>query len=87
MRFRTLAALLPLLFLAACGDPSKADILKKAEKADTRDKLEKALGRPQDISKLGPIETWVYKAKDGQVAFTIAGDTVAMQITQDKEKK
>lgn len=71
-------------FLSACGDPSKADIVKKAESADTRAKLEKALGRPQDLSKLGPIEKWTYKAKDGEVVFVLTGDTVAMQATGGK---
>jgi hypothetical protein len=68
-----------LLVLAGCGDPGKADILKKAEGADTKAKLEKALGRPTDIGKLGPIEKWTYKAKDGEVVFLITGDTVALQ--------
>jgi len=66
------------LALAACGDPSKQDILKKAEGADTKAKLEKALGKPTDVSKVGPVERWTYKAKDGQVVFVVTGDKVAM---------
>ncbi|MCW8835015.1 MAG: hypothetical protein OQJ99_01455 [Rhodospirillales bacterium] len=65
--------------VAACGDPSKQDIVKKAENASTRAQLESALGKPDDMSKLGPIEKWSYKASDGTVTFVITGDTVAIQ--------
>ncbi len=74
---RRLILALPLL-LIACGDSSKADIVKKAEKADTRAKLENVLGRPQGVDKLGPVERWTYKAKDGEVTFVITGDTVVL---------
>ncbi|MBI5119927.1 MAG: hypothetical protein HZA67_02905 [Rhodospirillales bacterium] len=74
---RRLILALPLL-LIACGDPSKADIVKKAEKADTRAKLENVLGRPQGVDKLGPVERWTYKAKDGEVTFVITGDAVVL---------
>lgn len=70
-----------LLALVSCGEPSKADLLKKAEKAGTRSDLETVLGRPNDIAKLGPIEKWVYKASDGEVIFVITGDSVALQAT------
>lgn len=69
--------LLPLL-LAACGPDSSEQVLKKAEKAGNKAELEKAIGRPSEISKLGPIEQWTYKTKDGQVTFTITGDKVAL---------
>jgi hypothetical protein len=65
-----------LLGLAACGDPTVADIVKKSEKVATRADLEKALGKPQQLSKLGPVETWTYKAKDGELSFLVTGDTV-----------
>jgi len=32
-------------------------------------------------SKLGPIETWTYHAKDGEVTFLITGDVVRLQAT------
>lgn len=85
MQLKSLAVVvlaLPLL-LAACGDPDKADILKKAEGIDDKAKLESALGKPAEVSKLGPIERWTYKAKDGTVTFTITGDTVALSNTGD----
>lgn len=64
--------------LAACGDPTKQDILKKAEGADTKAKLEKALGKSADVSQRGPFERWTYKAKDGSVVFAVAGDKVTL---------
>ena len=84
-RFRSLAAMLVLaVALAACGDPTKEEILKKSEGADTKALLEKALGRPTDIKKLGPLESWTYKAADGAVTFVIAGDQVTMSSTDSK---
>ena len=66
--------------LAACGEPSKGEIIEKAESADTKSKLEDALGKPDDVSKLGPIERWTYNASDGQVIFIITGETVALEM-------
>jgi hypothetical protein len=80
-----MAAMLVLaVALAACGDPTKEEILKKSEGADTKALLEKALGRPTDIKKLGPLESWTYKAADGSVTFVIAGDQVTMSSTDSK---
>lgn len=66
------------LTLSGCGDPSKQDILKKAEKAATKAQLESAVGKPTEVSKVGPVEKWTYKAKDGTVVFMITGDKVAV---------
>jgi len=41
--------------------------------------LERALGKPDDITKLGPVETWRYKASNGEVIFLIVGDDVTLQ--------
>ncbi len=76
-----------LLAAAACGEPSKGDILKKAEGVSEKARLEERLGRPDDISKLGPIEQWTYKASDGTAVFIITGDQVAMQATGGPMKK
>ena len=85
LQFRALAAALCLaIFLAGCGDPTKEEILKKSEGADTKALLEKALGRPDDIKKIGPLESWTYKAADGSVNFVIAGDQVTVTSTEDK---
>ncbi|MBF0267673.1 MAG: hypothetical protein HQL44_03685 [Alphaproteobacteria bacterium] len=80
---RRLILALPLL-LIACGDPTKADIVKKSEGVETRAKLESVLGRPQSVDKLGPVERWTYKAKDGEVTFVITGDTVVLSATNGK---
>jgi hypothetical protein len=79
---RTLLAL-ALLAAAACGPPSKHDLLSKAEGIETKQALEAALGAPDDRSKLGPIETWKYRAKDGEVTFVITGDRVTFQAAGD----
>ncbi len=84
----TALALASAIFaVAACGEPSKGDILKKAEGVSEKARLEEILGRPDDVSKLGPIEKWTYKASDGTVVFIITGDQVAMQATGGPMKK
>jgi len=70
-----------VLLIAACGEPSKQDILEKARGVETRADLEAALGRPDDIAKFGPIERWTYKASDGHVIYVITGDAVALEAT------
>jgi hypothetical protein len=76
------------LFLAGCDKaPSKADILKKAEGAKTKADLEKALGKPTEVDKVGPIEKWTYKASDGSVTYVIVADQVTLDITGNDKKK
>jgi hypothetical protein len=78
----TLAGLvigLVLLSLAGCGPSTKEDMIAKARGVTTRAELEKALGKPSDISKLGPMETWTYKASNGQVVFVVIGDAVTLE--------
>ncbi len=70
-----------LLALTACGEPTKQDILERAENASTKAELEAAVGKPDDVSKFGPIEKWTYKASNGEVVFLIAGDSVALEAT------
>lgn len=84
IRARSLAALLGLLLLAGCLAPSKADLIKKAEGANSRSELEAALGEPSEVSKLGPIEKWTYVASDGTVVFVLAGDMVTFEATADR---
>lgn len=43
--------------------------------------LERALGKPTDLSKIGPLETWTYRASNGTVVFVVVGDTVTLQAT------
>lgn len=73
--------------LVGCGPSSKADMVSKAKDAKTRADLEKALGKPDDIGKVGPLEKWTYKAKDGRVVFVLVGDTVTIEKTDEPEKK
>lgn len=75
------------LIAAACGEPTKTDILKKAEGVSEKARLEEILGRPDDISKLGPIEQWTYQASDGTVVFIITGEVVTLQATGGSKKK
>ena len=71
--------------LLACSE-SKHDILSQAESAETKQQLEAALGAPDDVSKLGPVETWTYEASDGSVQFLITGNTVALGTTGGKKE-
>ena len=81
MLVRLAAAVLLPLMLAGCGPSTKEDMLSKARDVKTRAELEKALGKPTDLSKLGPMETWTYKASNGTVVFVVVGDTVTIQAT------
>lgn len=73
--------------LVGCGPSSKSDIVSKARDAKTRADLEKALGKADDVDKVGPVEKWTYKAKDGRVVFILVGDTVTIEKTGESEKK
>ena len=86
MTRRALVALVTFLLLLGCSR-SKEDIVGKAREAKTRADLERVLGKPDDISKLGPVERWTYKASNGQVVFVVVGDTVTIQATGSGEKK
>lgn len=77
-KIRHAALALVVALLAGCGDPTVTEMVQKTEAVNSKAELEKALGRPHEISKVGPVETWTYKAKDGQVSFLIAGDRVTM---------
>jgi hypothetical protein len=92
---RTVAGLLAGMCLAAllagCSR-SKEDLIEKSRSVSTRTELEQALGKPSDISKLGPVEQWTYKASNGTVVFLIVGDKVTLQATggaadEKKDKK
>lgn len=81
MRRSTAALAAAALLLAACGPPTKHEILEKAEDAKTKEELQAALGAPDERDKVGPIERWSYRAEDGEVTFVITGDTVRLQAT------
>ena len=87
-RFGAFAICFLMVFtLAACGPSSKEDMVAKAKGVKTRAQLESALGKPDDVSKLGPVEKWTYKAKNGKVTFVLMGDTVTIEKTDDVDKK
>ena len=69
--------------IVAC-DNRKEDILKKSENAKTREQLRAVIGDPDDVSKVGPIETWTYRTSNGSVTFTLAGNTVMLKTTGGK---
>ena len=66
---------------------SKEDLVQKSRGVGTRAELERALGRPSDISKLGPVEQWTYTASNGSVVFLIVGDKVTIQATGSPDEK
>lgn len=70
---------------AACGDPSKQDIIRKGKIAKTKSALEAAPGKPDKLDKLGPIEKWTYTASDEKIVFVITGNSVAIQATGKKQ--
>ena len=77
---RVLCVILAPVLLAACGGRTKEDdIIQKTRTVSTRAELEKALGTPADIDKLGPMERWTYKATNGEVVFIIIGDAVTLR--------
>ena len=80
----TFVIALPLL--TGCFEDSKEEILAKTENVTDKASLTNVLGKPDDISKLGPLETWTYEASNGTVAFVIAGSTVTIRKTGDKAK-
>ncbi len=81
-----LAWVLAAGLVAGCSR-SKEDIVQKARGVGTRAELEQALGKPSDISKLGPVEQWTYKASNGTVVFLIVGDKVTLQATGSPDEK
>jgi hypothetical protein len=86
-RMVVLGGLSLLTALAACdSSPTKAEILKKATGLKTKEELEKVLGVPAKLDKLGPLERWTYNARDGVVVFTIVAGRVALDETGDRKK-
>jgi len=70
------------LALAACSPASKHELLSKSEDVRTKAQLEATLGAPDDRDKLGPLETWTYRARDGEVTFLITGETVRLKTAE-----
>ena len=68
-----------------CGPPSQHEILKQAEAVETKQELEAAIGAPDEVDKLGPMEKWTYRASEGDVEFVITGDKVKFKSTKDRD--
>jgi len=83
---RVLVCASVVLGLVACGRGTKEDIVAKARDVSRRADLERVLGKPDDITKLGPVETWRYQASNGEVIFLIVGDEVTMQAAGRRDK-
>ncbi len=84
---RRMVVLGGLALLTGCdSSPTKAEILKKAAGVKTREELEKVLGQPNNLDKLGPIERWTYNARDGVVVFTIVAGRVALDETGERKQ-
>jgi hypothetical protein len=86
-RLAALAMIALALLVTACGPSSKEDMVAKAREVKTRAELERALGKPDDVSKLGPLEKWTYKARNGQVVFVLVGDVVTLEAAGPPDKK
>ncbi|HEX6981063.1 MAG TPA: hypothetical protein VF342_17365 [Alphaproteobacteria bacterium] len=85
-RLRHAAALGIGFLLVACGPPDSAEVFRKAEGVKTKTELEQAIGRPDEVSKLGPIETWTYKTSDGAVSFLITGERVQLATGSSRSR-
>jgi len=86
MMTRALVCAVAVLGLVACGRGTKEDIVSKARDISKRAELERVLGQPDEITKLGPVETWRYKASNGEVIFLIVGDDVTLQAAGRGDK-
>lgn len=85
--WRTLGAfIIALPLLTGCFEDSKQEILANAGGISDKAALTEALGKPGDVAKLEPLETWTYRASNGTVEFVIAGSTVTMRKTGDKSE-
>ena len=82
---RKAAAIILTLVLSACAVllPSKREIAQRSAGVATKQQLLAALGGPDDALRMGPVEEWVYKARDGEVLFIIADDQVTLQVNDE----
>src|SRR6266567_3460057 len=70
--------LLAVALVGGCGR-SKEDLVEKSRGASTRAELERALGKPSDIAKLGAL------ALIGLAALTIMGQTASAPVANTIE--
>jgi hypothetical protein len=80
------------LVLGGCGLGSKlADLKGKSEKIETKEELEKALGKPSKMESMDVLgikhDVYIYQASDGQANFQIFnGKIVARAYTSGTQK-
>jgi hypothetical protein len=86
-KFARVLAIGMLLALAACGKPTKEELVRKSQNVQTKAELEAVLGLADDINKVGPIETWRYRGSNGDVVFIITGNTVQLQATDSGKNR
>lgn len=93
MRKLVSAGVLGLALLAGgCGGGSKlADIQSKTQKIETKEELEKVLGKPKKMSSggIGGLtgDTYIYEAPDGQATFVILNGKIMSRLYTSSEKK
>jgi hypothetical protein len=79
------------LTLAGCGIGGVQDVKAKTEKLETKEQLERALGKPTSVtggSAFGlSAETYVYEASDGTVTFIIVNGKIKSKLYGTKEIK
>lgn len=85
-RLKIALAAAALLALAACGKPTKEEMLQKAGEAKKKAEVVALLGQPDDIGKLGPLEVWTYKAANGKVVFTMLAENVTLVVSEPSKK-
>ena len=75
-----------MLVLAACGKPTKEEMLQKSEAAKTKAEVVAVLGQADDIAKIGPLEIWTYRASNGRLVFTMLNNDVTLVVTEGGKK-
>ncbi|MCY3019008.1 MAG: hypothetical protein NTW87_08270 [Planctomycetota bacterium] len=77
--------------LGGCGRVSTQELLAKVENVKTKEGLQKTLGKPDRFKSLdtplGAVETWTYKASDGEVVFQIVGGRIMVKQAGDAKEK
>jgi hypothetical protein len=83
--------LLLALALAGCGIGGIQDVKAKTENLETKDQLEKTLGKPTNVSggsALGfSADTYVYETSDGTATFVIVNGKIKSKLYGSKETK
>ena len=76
--------------LGGCGSPTKRELAARSEHVKTTAELESALGKPDkyelaDMPVLGKVETFTYKASDGEMIFTSHNGKIRMKLSDGQQ--